>query len=83
MFHAALKDGIISIGKSSHTTASFILKKNKIRREKLIVARNLNHHSTDDNPNKILYFDARKKETKSQPIIFREKHISLVSNSNS
>ncbi|GBM72504.1 hypothetical protein AVEN_218130-1 [Araneus ventricosus] len=57
VLHAALKAGIISSGQSSDIASALIVDKNKIRREKLKVARNLKQHSTDDDPIKSLYFD--------------------------
>ncbi|GBN84776.1 hypothetical protein AVEN_26961-1 [Araneus ventricosus] len=55
VLHAALKAVIISSGKSSNITSTLIVDKNKIRREKLKVARNLKQRSTDDDPIKSLY----------------------------
>ncbi|GBO09157.1 hypothetical protein AVEN_236616-1, partial [Araneus ventricosus] len=64
--HAALKAGNISSGQSSDITSALIVDKNKRRREKLKVARNLKQRSADDNPIKSPYFDGRKDETKTQ-----------------
>ncbi|GBL86982.1 hypothetical protein AVEN_218705-1 [Araneus ventricosus] len=83
VLHAALKAVITSSGQSSDITSALIVDKNKIRRGKLKVARNLKQRSTDDDPIKSLYFDGRKDETKTQTGIFREENISLVSEPNS
>ncbi|GBN30261.1 Hepatic triacylglycerol lipase [Araneus ventricosus] len=82
VLHAVLKAGIISSGQSSDITSALIVDKNKIRHEKLKVARNLKQRSTDDDPIKSLYFDGRKDETKIQTGIFREVHIFLVADPN-
>ncbi|GBL99561.1 hypothetical protein AVEN_68827-1 [Araneus ventricosus] len=83
VLHAALKAVIISSGQSSDITSALIVEKNKIRYERLKVARNLKQRSTDDDPIKSLYFDGRKDETKTQTGIFTEEHISLVAEPNS
>ncbi|GBN53065.1 hypothetical protein AVEN_110837-1 [Araneus ventricosus] len=57
VLHAALKAVIISSGQSSDITSALIVDKNKIRRGKLKVARNLKQRSTDNDPIKSLYFD--------------------------
>ncbi|GBN80195.1 hypothetical protein AVEN_250469-1 [Araneus ventricosus] len=83
VLHAALKAVIISSGQFSDITSALVVDKNKIRREKFKVARNLKQHSTDDDLIKSLYFDGRKDETKTQTGIFREEHISHVAEPNS
>ncbi|GBM34333.1 hypothetical protein AVEN_16425-1 [Araneus ventricosus] len=83
VLHAALKAVIISSEQSSDITSAWIVDKNKIRRRRLTVARNLKQRSTDDDLIKSLYFDGRKDETKTQTGIFREEHISLVAKPNS
>ncbi|GBN18603.1 hypothetical protein AVEN_236394-1 [Araneus ventricosus] len=57
VLYAALKAVIISSGQSSDIASALIVDKNKIRRGKLKVARNLKQRSTDDDPIKSLYFD--------------------------
>ncbi|GBN66938.1 hypothetical protein AVEN_173931-1 [Araneus ventricosus] len=83
MLHAALKAVIISSGQSSEITSALIVEKNKIRREKLKVARNVKQRSMDYDPVQSLYFDGRKDESKTQTRIVREEHISLVAEPNS
>ncbi|GBM50348.1 hypothetical protein AVEN_208954-1 [Araneus ventricosus] len=82
VLHAALKAGIMSSRQSSNIISALIVDKNRIRREKLKVARNLKQRPTDDDPIKSLYFDGRKVETKTQTGIVIEKYISLVSEPN-
>ncbi|GBM50950.1 hypothetical protein AVEN_114603-1 [Araneus ventricosus] len=78
-----MKDPHLELLSSSDITSALAVEKNKIRRERLKVARNLKQRSTDDDPIKSLYFDGRKDETKIQTGIFREEHISLVAEPNS